>query len=334
MNRLLITGANGFVGSSLAPELAARGWRLRAATRGKRAGTTPADDSVEHVRAESLGPATDWSAALEGVDAVVHLAGWAGGGKRELTARGLDGVNVGGAGRLAAQCVAMGVKRFVFLSTAKVYGESSGIHPLSLSDPTRPETAYARSKLRAEKNLLRLAARSSLELVIIRAPLIYGPNVSGNFLNLLRLCHSSIPLPLAGVDNRRSLLFVGNLCDLVDRCLTSERAAGRIVLASDDQDLSTPALIGALRKSFDLPPRLLPCPVVLLRALAGLAGRRALLDRLVDSFQVDLSATRELLDWRPPFRVEHALEETAASYTERLCRETGAYQQAFDRTMS
>jgi nucleoside-diphosphate-sugar epimerase len=332
MKRVLITGASGFVGSALVPELISRGWWVRASVRGqKQAGKTLSD--TEYVRAGPLGPCSDWSKALDGVDRVVHLAGWSGGTNLQQPETEANGVNVDGSTALATQCVAMGVKRLVYLSSAKVFGESSGPRPFCETDNPCPQAAYARSKLEAERALWRVAANSSLEVVVIRAPLIYGPGVSGNFLRLLRLSHSGVPLPFASIRNRRSLLFVGNLCDLVELTLRSAAAVGKVLLASDGQDLSTGSLIRILRRQLGQPDRVVPCPVAALRLCALLAGKRPLVDRLVESLQLDISATREVLGWRPPTPVEDALAETAIWYRDRVSREVADFQQAFDRNV-
>ncbi|MCK6528685.1 SDR family oxidoreductase [Myxococcota bacterium] len=310
MSRILVTGANGFVGRALCPALAAAGHAPLAAVREASALAAPV--GAEARRAPDLGPEADWREALRGVDVVVHLAA------RVHVMR--DGsadplaefrrVNAAGTRRLAEQAAAAGVRRMVLASSVKVNGEATRGTPFRETDAPAPVDPYGVSKQEAEEALFEVAARGELEAVVLRPPLVYGPGVKGNFLTLLRLCRRALPLPLAAVENRRSLVYAGNLADALVRCATHEAAAGRTFLVRDGEDLSTPALIRAIAAAQGRPARLFPVPPPLLRRSAAVLGRSAVVSRLLDSLQVDDTALRSALGWTPPFTVERGIGET------------------------
>ena len=204
----------------------------------------------------------------------------------------------------------------MFLSTVGVNGDATTSTPFTESDPAAPQSLYARSKWKAEQGLRTLAERTDLEIVILRPPLVYGPGVKGNFLALLRLCASGLPLPFGRVQNRRSFLFVGNLVDAVCATLDNPQAAGSTYLVGDGQDLSTPELCRLLRRGLGQPTRLWPIPVNLLHALGRLLGRRRAIDQLVGSLTIDDSRIRRELGWVPPVDVSAALQATARWYRE------------------
>ncbi len=306
--RVLVTGATGFVGRPLCRLLAEHGLPLRAALRSPAAGSlTPAAQSV--VTGE-IGPESDWSGALEGIDSVVHLAARVH-RLREDQPGACRLVNTLGTLRLAEQAVRAGVRRFVFLSSVKAVGESGHLTP---ETPPSPADAYGRSKWEAELGLRDIADRTGLEVVILRPPLVYGPGVRANFLRLLRLVDRGIPLPLASVHNRRSLLFVGNLADAVLACLEHPAAAGRTFCLADGEPLSTPGLIRRLAAALGRPARLIPFPPTLLRLAARVTGRTAVVDRLLGDLTVDDAPLRETLSWVPPFTVDEGISRTARWY--------------------
>jgi nucleoside-diphosphate-sugar epimerase len=306
----MITGCSGFVGRALAAKCLSSGWRVRGSLR-SRAGKVPIAGGVEVVMISDIGPRTDWSAALRGVDAVVHLAALvhAGGHPPEAYRR----VNAAGTRRLALEAAAAGVKRMVFLSTVKVNGEGRET-PFTENDPEDPRGPYAASKLEAERELGRISDRTGLETVILRPPLVYGPGVGANFLRLIRMVERRLPLPFASVENRRSLIFVGNLAGAIESCLHHPGAAGKTYLVADAEALSTPRLIREIGGGLGLKPLLFPMPVAMLRALAELLGKSDDLLRLIGSLVVDASKIHRELDWRPEVSVSEGLRLTVNGY--------------------
>jgi nucleoside-diphosphate-sugar epimerase len=305
--KALVTGGTGFVGNALCAHLTGRGFFVRSAGRSK-----PVGERSDAVVVGDIGADTDWSTALEGVDQVVHLAARVhidSDSSRDPLAE-YRRVNVEGTRRLASMAAERGVRRFVFLSSAKVNGEVTRT-PCTEADPPRPEGAYAVSKWEAEQALTQLASESGMEWVILRPPLVYGPGVRANFLKLMRAVAAGIPLPFASIDNRRSLLYLGNLVDAIRTCLAHPRARDRTFLVSDGDDLSTPGLTRRLAQALGMPARLLPMPVALLSLAGAMTGKGAAVDRLVGSLQLDTSAIRETLGWTPPFGVDQGLQETA-----------------------
>lgn len=312
MTRVLVTGGTGFVGPALVEELLRAGHQVRVALRRD----APLLPGVEYTITGGIGPATDWRPALLGVGAVVHLAARA--HVSDESARALSRfreVNSLGTRRLAEAAAAAGVRRFVFLSSVKAMGESSRPdRPLTEADAPRPEDAYGISKLEGEAALLELAAGNGLQPVILRAPLIYGPEVKGNFLRLLRLVDRGLPLPLGAIANRRSLVARVNLVSALRRCVEHDAAAGETFLVADGEDLSTPELVRRLARALGRPARLLPVPPGLLRAAGSLFGRAGEVARLTGDLMVDASRIRSRLGWRPAIGTDAALAETAAWY--------------------
>ena len=245
---------------------------------------------------------TDWSRALAGMEAVVHLAARV----HVMHERAADPlaefrkVNVDATLNLARQAAAEGVKRLVYLSTIKVNGERTTAQPFRADDTPAPSDPYSVSKMEAEKGLLRLAGESEMEVVILRPPLVYGPGAAGNFARLVSLVRKRWYLPLASISNRRSLVGIENLCSLITVCLAHPAAANRVLLASDGEDVSTPELIRLMARSCGLTARLFPVPVGLLHMAAQVLGRKRELDRLTGSLQIDCSPTQRLLGWQPP----------------------------------
>lgn len=314
--RVLVTGASGFVGHALAAHLAARGRAVRAASRRPVAHTSPL---VEAVQGGDIAPDADWRAHLAGIDAVVHCAARA----HVLNDAVADPlvafrlVNTAGTLALARQCIAAGVRRFVFISSIGVNGGETHGRPYTADDPPAPHSAYALSKLEAEEGLRALARESGMEVTIVRPPLVLGPGAPGNVERLLRALHSGTPLPFASVDNRRSLVSLPNLLDLIDHCIERPEAANRTFLVSDGQDISTRELVATLSRGLGRNPRLVPVPPRALRWIAEIAGKRDLAQSLLGSLQVDIAATRATLHWAPPIRLADTLAGTAEHYVAR-----------------
>lgn len=311
--RVLVTGATGFVGRGLVQRLLSEGRFVRAAVR---EGSRP--DCEESVPVGNIGAQTDWTAALAGIDAIVHLAARVH-VMRDSTADPLAAyraVNTEGTSRLAHAAAAAGVKRLVFVSTAKVFGESSGSTSISDDDPARPQDPYAVSKWEAEQLLHRIAAETGLEVVILRPPLVYGPGVGANFLRLMKWVDRGYPLPFGAVKNRRSLVAADNLVDAIVTCLSHPAAAGQAFCVTDGCDLSTAELIRKLGEALDRPTRLIALPLWTMRAAGTVLGRSDEVDRLLSSFSLNGQMIRQRLDWRPPRSVEQGLAACAAWYRE------------------
>jgi nucleoside-diphosphate-sugar epimerase len=266
---------------------------------------------VTSIALGELTGSTDYRDALEGFDVVVHAAA------RVHVMRETDGdplaafraANVDTTLNLARQAAQAGVTRFVFISTIKVYGESSPPgRPFTAEDYPAPVDPYAISKYEAEQGLWQLAQATGMELVIVRPPLVYGPGVKGNFQQMIKWLRRGIPLPLKAIHNRRSLVALDNLVDLLMTCVTHPAAANQILLVSDGEDLSTPELLTRLGDALGKPARLFSVPPALLLNATRLLGQKSAAERLCGTLQVDISRTRELLGWQPPVTVEQALQ--------------------------
>jgi nucleoside-diphosphate-sugar epimerase len=304
--KVLLTGATGFVGKVLASALTkSPGVILTCAVR-----QSGSQAPGRVIIAGELDEKTDWSASLVGQDVVVHSAARAHVMKDEVANPLAEyrKVNVHGTLRLAQQAAEAGVKRFVFVSSIKVNGEQTQPNkPFTAEDAPAPEDDYGLSKLEAEKGLQKLANETGLEVVIVRSPLVYGPGVKGNFATLIKLVDKQLPLPFGTVDNKRSLVALGNLVDLILTCIAHPNAANQVFLVSDGEDISTSVLLRRVATAMDKPSRLIPVPADLLQLGATLLGKKAVAQRLLSSLQVDISSTRERLDWVPPLTVDEGL---------------------------
>jgi len=303
--RILITGASGFVGTVLCRELLARGHTVRAAVRRLTApGAVP--PQLHQILVPDIAAEFDRRALVDGVGTVVHLAAIA---HRSSIEAEMRRVNCDAAVRLAEAAAGL-VRRFIFLSSVKVHGEDSGSGMYAEDDALNPQDSYGRSKLEAERALTETAARNGMELVIIRPPLVYGPEVKANFLRLLGWVDAGLPLPFASVRNRRSLIYVGNLVAAIARFAEHPAARGPF-LVSDEESVSTPELMSRIARVLERPARLLPAPPALLRVAGMIAGRRDEIRRLTGSLAIDSTRARRLLDWRPPYTLDAGLAETA-----------------------
>ncbi len=310
---LLVTGANGFVGKAVCRAAQSRGLQVRAAVR--RLASTEAAATIPHFAVGEVHGATDWHKALQGCDCVIHLAALAHKplGSDANAQAGLHATNVEGALRLASQAADAGVRRLVFLSSIKAWGEASQPgHPAREDDACRPEDTYGRSKLVAEQALRALASEQGLELVIVRSPLVYGPGVKANFAALVRAVGAGWPLPLGAVSNARSLVALDNLVDFLLCCATHPRAAGEVFNVSDGADLSTADLARILATTAGRPARLFPVPASWLQFAGRLLGRAETVRRLVDNLQVDITKAQQMLGWHPPLTVEQGMRRLLA----------------------
>ena len=291
--KIVVTGARGFVGKALCKALRDRGDQLIATVR--------AQPDASEVAVGDIHGATDWSLALQGANAVIHLAARVHvmSDTEEDPLRAYREVNLHGTLNLARQAAAAGVKRFIFVSSVKVNGESTSMRPFTALDAAAPIDPYGLSKSEAETALHELHRKTGMEIVVVRPPLVYGPGVKANFLNLIKAVEKGIPLPLGKATGRRSMVALDNLVDLLILCLHHPAAAGGTFLVSDGVDLTVKELVVMIAQAMDKPPRLLPVPVGLMRGAATLLGKGAVADRLLGSLQVDIKHTRQRLEWNP-----------------------------------
>jgi UDP-glucose 4-epimerase len=297
---ILVTGAGGFIGTSLVGELTRRNIGFRAVTRAGGNGHFP----ILHIA-----PDTDWSDALAGVAAVVHLA------SNAHAPDQTPAPSVEATLNLARQAAKAGAKRFVFISSIKVNGEATELgRPFTADDPPNPQDDYGRAKMEAEQGLLALSRETGLEVTVLRPPLVYGPGVKANFAAMMDWANRGIPFPLRAVRNKRSFIYVANLVDLIVMCLSHPNAAGQVFLASDEEDMSTAELFQRMARALGRPSWTIPVPAPVVNFAASAIGQRTLANRLTGSLQVDIVKTRQLLGWRPPHSVEEGLYQTARAF--------------------
>ena len=321
--RVAVTGANGFIGTALLAHMATnKPWDLLALAR------RPPESGTAGVAYQAVGDMSQpncWPDSVKGVSALVHTAAKAHrklGGDPSALAE-LRQVNVVATLELARIAAESGVRRFVFLSSIKVNGESTQPgKPIMTGDEAAPQDDYAASKWDAEIGLRSIAAASGMELVIVRPPLVYGPGVGANFLRLLHWVGRGIPLPLASVRNKRSLIFLGNLVDALWHCLEQEAAIGRTFFVSDSETFSTPELIETLASAMGNAPGLWSCPPSWLGLGANLLGLGPEMDRLTQSLEVDSSSIRATLGWTPPYSASSGIAQTVEWYRQAHMRET------------
>lgn len=309
--RVLVTGANGFVGTCLCRHLEDAGHAVRAHLRAP----DPAFAGADVVIVEEIGGPADWSAALRDVDAVIHLAGRAH-ILKETAADPLADfrrINVEGTRRLAEAAASAGAKRFIFVSSIKANGEESRREGFSEQDRPQPATPYGVSKLEAEEALWRLQQATGMPVTIVRPPLVYGPNARANFALLQKLVQRRLPLPFGSVNNLRTLIGLDNLADVLVRCAEAPQAAGELFLVGDAESVSTRELVRLMGVAAHRPARLLPFPVALMEGAARLAGKPETARSLFGTLVVDASKARALLGWTPPFTLAEGLQRALVS---------------------
>jgi len=305
--RILVTGASGFVGGQLVMRFADQpSVAVLGAVRSK-----PVDNHSGLIAVGEISGDTDWSTALQGQHVIVHTAARA----HIMNDAAADpltefrSVNVAGTLNLARQAAAAGVGRFVFISSIKVNGEQTPLGTcFTANDLPAPEDSYGISKWEAEEGLQKISQETGMDVVIIRPPLVYGPDVKGNFASMIKLVDSGLPLPLGAVHNKRSLVALDNLVDLITTCIDHPGAANQTFLVSDGEDLSTTQLLQGVAEAMGKPSRLIPVPASLLQFGATLLGKKAMAQRLLGSLQVDISHTRKCLNWTPPLTVKQGLQ--------------------------
>ena len=312
---VMVTGATGFVGRKLVAELLDKNYLVNCALRKSVVET----DNLSVCKCFALGDfntATHWENALVGVNTVIHLAARV----HVMQETEKDPLkrfreaNVDTTLCLAKEAINAGVRRFIYISSIKVNGEYTDAIPFRETDKPNPQDPYAQSKYEAEVGLNRLAQETGLEVVIIRPVLVYGPGVKGNFYRLMQLVTKGVPLPFAKTDNKRSMVYLDNLVDLIIQCISHPAAAGETFLASDGDDVSTERLVSILNEMMGRTPRLFRLSDSLLKLMMWVPKFRHLIDRLYGSLQVNNQKARELLNWHPPKSVREGMNESVKWY--------------------
>ena len=314
MNSVLITGAGGFIGRAFCVKILAEGWKVRGTFRSE-SDVSRLPDGVEAVSIGSIGSDTNWDDALTGINTVVHLA---------ARVHVMDDtcsdplteyrkVNVEGTKCLAIAAANTGIKRFVYISSIKVNGEGKAV-AYTEDDEEAPVDPYGVSKWEAEQELHKISHTTGIEVVILRPPLVYGPGVKANFLNLLKIVDRGIPLPFAKIDNLRSFIYLDNLIDVIITCINNPRAEGRTFLVNDREDVSTPELIRKIASAMGKPSRLFSISPFFMRLAGKFIGKSAAIDRIFGSLTIDSTKIRKELGWEPPYTMEYGLKETAKWY--------------------
>ena len=314
MINTLITGVTGFLGKQLISELSYDSFEVFPVVRS----SSSASDNDKAVIVSGIDSQTDWKDSLVSKDVVIHCAARVH-VMNDTVADPLEAfceVNLLGTMKLAKAAADAGVKRFIFISSIKVNGESTtGSNAYSSFDKASPEDPYGISKAEAEEQLLALGEETGMEIVIIRPPLVYGPGVKANFAAICKLVSKGLPLPFGSlVSNKRSMVYVGNLISLIIECITNEKAAGKVFLVSDNDDLSLAGFIKRLSVAMGKKAILLPCPKFMFELAGKLTGKSAVVDRLVGSLQVDITDTCNTLNWTPPYTVEDGFKETVKDF--------------------
>ena len=317
MKKILVTGASGFIGNALCNRLFKSHYITYGVVRNSSALFT--DNNFNQILIKEINSNTNWKDVLNNINCIVHCAGIAHNMNKNNDLNFYRSVNLDGTKHLAEQAAEAGVKKLIFLSSIKVNGEyTDDKYDKSISsyqkknsfthvDPPNPIDPYSISKLEVEKVLHEIYAKTGLETVIIRLPLVYGKNVKGNLARLIRLVKSGIPLPFGNIANQRSMIGIDNLVDLLIWCIDHPEASGKTFLASDGEDLSTPELIKLIASSMGRKANLFPFPISILKFLGSVFGRREEINRLVGFLRIDNSYTKKILNWTPPISVEEGI---------------------------
>jgi nucleoside-diphosphate-sugar epimerase len=315
--KILITGSSGFIGRALCANLRHFEYLVCAVVR-KPNQEIPVrkfanDGGYDEIAIGNISGKTNWTPILQDVQLVIHLAARVH-VMNDQSADPLEEfrkINVDATINLAKQAAAAGVKRFIYLSSIKVNGESTELgRPFTAEDTPRPQDPYGVSKYEAERELRKIAEQTGMEVVIIRPPLVYGSGVKANFASMMQIIQRGVPLPLAAVTgNRRSLVALDNLVDLIGVCVTHPVAANQTFLVSDDEDVSTAELLRRMGLALKRPAKLFYIPKLLLQLGAALLNKSEIYQRLCGSLQVDINKTKEMLNWKPPLSVDQGLRQ-------------------------
>jgi nucleoside-diphosphate-sugar epimerase len=313
--RVLVTGAQGFIGRALCKSLVANGHDVRELVRTIPSKVSPSVQRSDHIGTVSIAELTTsaaWRRTFSGIECVVHCAGrsQSPSGSKSRARHLLWADNVDFAADIASHAAEAGVRRFILISSAKILGNrTADSRPFRHSDPPSPQDLYTASKTEAERRVREIGARTGIDVTIVRPPLVYGPHGEGNLPRLIRLVRRGIPLPLGSVKNRRSMIAVDNLASFLVRCVEDFQASGQTFLVSDGEDLSTPELLQRCADLMNVPLRLISIPVPLLRLMGALLGRSDEISRLIDSLQVDCSYAQRRMRWSPVTTVSAGLAQ-------------------------
>jgi nucleoside-diphosphate-sugar epimerase len=314
MNKILLTGSTGFIGSELLRQIKLKKYLIHTSSRST---YEEKANGVKNFIINQIDNDINWSEALEGVDCVIHCAGVATETYKSDTSvlSYYRKINVEGTRNLAYQAAAKGVKRFIFISSIKVNGErTEGFSSFKNTDIPKPEGIYAISKWEAEQSLHSISKQTGLEIVNIRTPIVYGQQVKGNFYRLINFIDRGFPLPFGKVNNLRSYVALDNLVDLIICCINHPKATGQTFLVSDGEDLSTSGLIKKISFALQKKPFLLNVPISLMKFAGKMSGKSKEINRLLSSLRLDFSYTQKVLDWKPNISIDNALLKTTNWY--------------------
>ena len=306
MNKICITGANGFIGRSICKSFKNSNVHIRAFSRNKNLQIK--SNNIEFIKIDDF-MNTKWKDLVYGYDCIVHCAGLVPSNYEKNKFKDYSLINIEGTSYLAKQCAKANVKKFIFLSSINVLGSNTNFNrPFIYNDEPKPITDYGLSKLEAEKQLKKISQETGLEVVIIRPPIVYGPSASGNLKRLIKLVNSGIPLPFKNIRNQRSLLGISNLVDVIKLCIENPNAAGKTFLVSDGEDLSTPELINHIASALGRSSKLFFIPEFVLKIISKILRKEGEMDRLLGSLQVDINFTCKVLNWKPSAKVAEEIK--------------------------
>lgn len=306
MNKFLVTGASGFIGKQVCETLSVLKYSVCGAVRNK--DIISKLPNVKYVSIGDISLNQDWKNLLAGYDCVIHCAGLAE-QKKKITIDKYNKINAEATIKLAEQCAINGIKKFIFLSSISVLGDATDYNkPFTYLHKANPQNNYAQSKLVAEKKLLEINAKTSLEVVIIRPPLVYGPKPSGNLLKLIKILKLKMPLPFSLINNKKSFINIHNLVDLLICCANHPDAKGKVFLACDGEDVSTPEFIKNISKAIGHSSFLVPFPLFLLNFFFFILGRTDEFKKLTSNLQINDNYTRRILNWKPPLKYKEAIK--------------------------